>query len=111
MGEHSAGTLYLDGKPIEDMPEFSVCDGNRGASLMMGFAFCSDIAVMERPATTCKTRKRFVKLLMGRSYSRNEANAKAEDAKRWGCSYQALFFGLLPLARIFRKAVNRNGKR
>ena len=107
MGEHS-GTLYLDGKPIEDIPELSICDGNRDASLMMGFAFCGDIAVMERPATTCKTRKRFVKLLMAHGYSRNEANKRAERARRFGYSYQDFFFLLLPLARIFRRTVNHD---
>ena len=93
------------------MPELSVCDGNRDASLMMGFAFCGNIAVIKRSRNVCKTRKRFVKLLMANGYSRNEANEKAKRARRLGYSYQDFFFMLFPLARIFRKAVNHDGKR
>lgn len=33
------------------------------------------------------TRKRFVKLMMGKGYSRNEANALAARARRYGVSY------------------------
>ena len=35
------------------------------------------------------TRKRYKKLLMGLGYSRNEANATAERARRYGMSYAA----------------------
>lgn len=40
------------------------------------------------------TRKRFVKLLMSRGYSRNEANSKAQAAVSAGVTYEQAYFAV-----------------
>lgn len=45
------------------------------------------------------TRKRFVKLLMSRGYSRNEANSKAQAAVSAGVTYDAAYFAVRIEAR------------
>lgn len=39
-------------------------------------------------------RKRFVKLLMSRGYSRNEANHRAQAVVRTGATYEQLYFAV-----------------
>ena len=73
MGERNGTLYYSDGQPVgAPLPDFSICCGTR-------------------KHFHCKSRKRFIKLLMGNGYSRNDANYLARYAQKKERPYQSVW--------------------
>lgn len=92
MGEKSEGavTLYMDGQPLGDLKEIPELTAPEDSDYE---PFTLDL---NKPTTitgtlilpSCKTRKRFVKLVMARGYSKREAEIYARILVRCFGSYR-----------------------
>lgn len=112
MGERNGTLYYSDGVPVGEFPAITLDDKPDGkeVAFLAATALSGDIAVT-RQHTTCKTRKRFVKLLMSNGHSRNEANRLAERI-RGRYSYQEYYYCLNPVRQFFKtRTVSGNAKR
>jgi len=114
MGEKSGTLYYSDGVPVGEFPAITLGskEGKSEAMLMATAAFSGDIAVMKRSGVSCKSRKRFIKLLMTDGISRNDANKLAEITQNCGYSYQEQYYFLNPFKRFFKtRTVRGNAER
>lgn len=74
-----------EARPLQECGEFSV---NADFENCMASPLVGEYSIpFSAKSKYCKSRKRFVKLLMGRGWSRNAANACAKRQREIGISY------------------------
>ena len=91
------GTLYLNGEPIAwgqgELPEITVPEEVREPQKSIGMCermkFTLTIKMPKR--WRCRSRKRFIKLLMSKGISRNQAGSVARLARIAGVPYGELW--------------------
>ncbi len=78
---------------IQDLAEVTVAAGKEIVSAMCPAMVELHGTLTARPAKNwrCRSRKRFIKLVMSKGYSRNYAVRFAERARRVGISYQGVW--------------------
>jgi len=78
---------------IQDLAEVTVSEGKQIASAIISITkeFSTIIRVKCPKQWRCKSRKRFIKLVMSRGYSRNYAVRFAARARRVGIPYQKIW--------------------
>ncbi len=96
-GEAESLVLYTEdgvkiGK-IQDLPKVTVQAGKEIAPTMCPAMVELHGRLTARPAKNwrCRSRKRFIKLVMSKGYSRNYAVRFAERTRRVGISYQGVW--------------------
>lgn len=72
---------------IDEVPDISLGMDLANDADFMNFRF-DPVTIDMAMIFPCRSRKRFVKLLMGRGYSRNQANAAARQIVSEGKSYK-----------------------
>lgn len=73
--------------PVDEIPDVTLGIDLANDADFMNFRF-EPVTIDVTMIFPCRSRKRFVKLLMGRGYSRNQANAVARQIVSEGKSYR-----------------------
>ncbi len=80
-------------RDLRDLPEVTVPTGKESGAAMSRVMASLSMTISVKPARDwrCRSRKRFIKLVMSKGYSRNYAVRFAERARRVGISYQGVW--------------------
>lgn len=80
-------------RDLRDLPEVTVQAGKEIASVMCPAMVDLSMEIIVKPARNwfCRSRKRFIKLLMSKEISRNEAESVAKVARIAGVPYRELW--------------------